>query len=681
MKIFIPTHDLLKAVRFYKIVFNKMKKNFVLLFLFLYHISNSLALEQHKDSLSSYTIDEVRIVSQLVPSTIKSATPLQVVTQAQMERIGITSVSDAVRRFSGVMVKDYGGIGGLKTVSVRGLGDQNTGIMYDGMSFNNSQSGAIDIGRFSLENVSFISLNIGQSDDIFQPASAFASASVLNIKTEKPVFMDHKIKGQARVATGSWGLFNPSAFLAYQLSPTWAATINGSWQRADGNYHFLFNNGQYDEKRKRYNSDVNNWRTEANVYGDLKNAGKLQFKTSLYDSNRGIPGSVVSVNTEANERIKDRDFFSQLSYENELNTKFSIKGAIKYSRLYSKYTNININQSNNFQLDKYTQNEYYASASLLYKPLDVLSFSLAQDYGYNNLRSNFVLQQSPSRNTSLTALNAQLSTARFTTTATLLATYIGEEVKTGDKPKDKKRLSPAISFSYKPIDLGLRFRASYKDIYRIPTFNEMYYFKTPKITLRPEISKQYNVGATYIESFSDKFSSFTISVDGYINKVKDKIVTVAAAPLVMSLANLDNVTIRGIDISSSAQINITTKYNLMLSGTYSYQSSKNDKTKLQTPYTPEHSGSGAISFENPWINVSYSFIASGKIYSALDHTSQNRMNSYFDHSVSVNRNFAVGKTNLRLQAEILNLSNKNYEIIRGYPMPGRSFRISTNLIF
>lgn len=658
-----------------------MKKNYLLLFLFLFKISNIVAFQQYEDSLSSYSIDEIKIVSQFVPSVVKSTTPLQVVTQAQIERIGITSISDAVRRFSGVMVKDYGGIGGIKTVSVRGLGDQNTGVMYDGMAFNNSQSGAIDIGRFSLENVSFISLNIGQSDDIFQPASAFASASVLNIKTEKPIFTDHKIKGQARIATGSWGLFSPSAFLAYQLSPTWAATINGSWQRADGNYHFLFNNGQYDEKRKRYNSDVNNWRSEANIYGDLKSAGKLQFKTSFYDSHRGIPGSVVSVNTEANERIDDRDFFSQLSYENKLNTKFSIKGAIKYSKLYSKYTNININQSNNFQLDTYTQNEYYASVSLLYKPFELLSFSLAQDYGYNDLTSNFVLQQSPSRNTSLTALNAQLSTSQFTTIATLLATYISEEVKTGDKPKDKKRLSPAISFSYKPFDIGLRFRASYKDIYRIPTFNEMYYFKTPKTTLRPEVSKQYNIGTTYLESFSDKFSSFTLSVDGYINKVKDKIVTVAAAPLVMSLANLDNVTIRGVDISSSAQIDFTTEYNLILSGTYSYQSSKNDKTKLQTPYTPEHSGSGAISFENPWLNVSYSFVASGKRYSALDHTSQNLMNSYFDHSVSVNRNFAVGKTSLRLQAEILNLSNKNYEIIRGYPMPGRSFRISTNLIF
>lgn len=657
-----------------------MKKRSLLLLCFISQINFGRLTAQVKDSLS-YNLDEVNVSTQFIPSVTKATTPVQVVTQDQIERIGITSVSDAARRFSGVMVKDYGGIGGIKTVSVRGLGDQNTAVLYDGIAFNNSQSGAIDIGRFSLENVSFISLSIGQLDDIFQPASAFASASVLNIKTSKPTFDNKALKGQVRIATGSWGFLNPSLFLAYRLSPTWAATINSSWQRADGSYHFLFNNGQYKEDRKRYNSDVNNWRSEVNVYGDLKSVGKLQLKGSFYDSNRGIPGSVISGNTEANERLKDRDFYTQLNYENTLSAKVSLKGAIKYSRLYNRYTNININQANNFQLEKYTQDEYYGSVSVLYKPLNLLSFSFAQDYGYNKLKTNFVQQQFPSRNTSLSVLNAELSTNRFTAIATLLATYVEEQVKTGDKPNDKKRLSPAVSFSYKPFDFGLRFRASYKDIYRIPTFNEMYYFKMVKTSLRPEVGQQYNLGSTFSRAFNEKFSVFTISIDGYVNKVKDKIVTVAAAPLVMSLANLDNVTIQGLDVSTSAQFDLSAKYSLLVSGTYSYQSSKNDDTKRQIPYTPQHSGSAAVSLENPWVNISYSFVASGERYAAIDHTAENRLSAYFDHSVSANKQFNIGTLNLRVQAEILNLSNKNYQIIRGYPMPGRSFRLSTNLIF
>lgn len=636
---------------------------------------------QNKDSIQAQHINEVTVTTQVLPSVSRSASPLQVMTFADLERIGVQSVSDAVRRLAGVVVKDYGGIGGLKTVSIRGLGDQHTAVLYDGVAFSNTQSGGIDISRFSLENISFLSLNIGQSDDIFQSAKAFASAGTLNIKTGKPEFGNKKFRSQVLLHAGSWGMFSPALIQSYKISSSWAATFNGSWQRADGMYPFKFNNGQSIENRKRYNSDVNIWQTELNVYGDLKRAGTLQFKIFYFDSERGIPGSTISENIKATERLWNKDFFTQANYEKKVNSKFSIQGLAKYSHLYSRYVDVDIKYTDGFQLDRYTQTEYYGSASALYKATDVLSFSLAQDYAYNKLVSNSINQQYPSRSTSLTALNVQAKTNRLTATASLLGTYIGEKVKEGDRPKDKKRLSPALSFSYNPFDIGLRFRASYKDIYRAPTFNDMYYFRMGNTGLRPEISVQYNVGTTFYRPISEKYSLLSISVDAYINKVKDKIVIFAAAPQVLRMINLDNVTIHGVDISTTSEIDLSSAFRLIAMGSYSYQSSKNDETKRQIPYTPEHSGSASFSFENPWLNFTYSVVASGKLYSKQDHTKMSRVDGFYDHSISVNKTFPLKQTKLRLQAELLNLSNKNYEIIQGYPMPGRSFRVLGVLTF
>lgn len=656
-----------------------MKHIYTTSVILLFFISVLNSHSQSSDSIKTYSIREVKVLGKSKPSTVKSSSPLQVLTTTEIERVGIVSISDAVRRLAGVSVKDYGGLGGMKSVSVRGLGDQNTAVLYDGVASSNSQSGSIDIGRFDLENISMITLSVGQPQNIFQTAKAFASASVLSITTKKPDFSNKNIIGRASIKSGAWGLFNPSLFLGSKMSQKWYTTIDVNWLRSDGNYPFKFNNGAYIEKRKRNNSDINTWRSELNIYGDLNKGGKIQFKTSYYDSSQGLPGSVISVNTVALDRIKNRDFFSQLNYENDFSEKFSLKGYAKYSRLYSQYKNfINYNST---EVDKYTQNEYYISAVGLYKLTDYLSTSLAQDYAYNNLTANYQIQQHPSRNTSLTALNFNFTTKPLDVTATLLGTYIGEQVKSGSKPKDKKRLSPALSILYNPFDNGLRFRASYKDIYRIPTFNDMYYYRMGNIKLRPEISRQYNVGVTFAKSFNSTFSAFTISVDGYINKVKDKIVIFAAAPLSLSLTNLDNVTIRGLDISTSSEFTINKDLSLLLSGNYTYQSSKNDETHLQTPYTPEHSGAGSVSLDNKWVNVSYSIVASGKRYSKLNQTSLSRMDPYFDHTISINKTFLLGATSLRLQAELLNLSNKNYEIISGYPMPGRSFRISSILKF
>lgn len=100
--------------------------------------------------------------------------------------MGVYDVAEAVKHFSGVNVKDYGGIGGLKTVSIRSMGAQHTGVIYDGVSISDCQSGQVDISRYSLSNVSELSLTIGQTDDIYQSAKAFASAGVLNIKTITP---------------------------------------------------------------------------------------------------------------------------------------------------------------------------------------------------------------------------------------------------------------------------------------------------------------------------------------------------------------------------------------------------------------------------------------------------------------------------------------------------------------
>ena len=137
---------------------------------------------QHADSDSItgkvHQIPDVTVSVRKTPQAVKATSPLQVMGKMEMERLGVHEVADAVRHFSGVTVKDYGGIGGLKTISVRSLGTQHTGVIYDGVAVSDCQSGQVDISRFSLDNVSQLTMTIGQSDDIYQTARAFASAGV-----------------------------------------------------------------------------------------------------------------------------------------------------------------------------------------------------------------------------------------------------------------------------------------------------------------------------------------------------------------------------------------------------------------------------------------------------------------------------------------------------------------------
>ena len=234
---------------------------------------------QVADTTSYHKLSDVEVIGHRKPSVLKSSAPIQILNNRSFEQLGLQDLSDAVKRFSGVSVQDYGGIGGLKTVSVRSLGAKHTAVSYDGVTITDMQSGQVDISRFSLDDVEMVSLSIGQADDIFQSARVLASAGTLSIQTRSPYLEgDKSFRLQGKIKTGSFGLFNPYMRYEQRLGKTYALSVQGDWTRADGRYPYTFTNGNIVTHEKRKNSDVNSWRTELNLFADWKRNGKLQLK-------------------------------------------------------------------------------------------------------------------------------------------------------------------------------------------------------------------------------------------------------------------------------------------------------------------------------------------------------------------------------------------------------------------
>ena len=130
---------------------------------------------QIPDSVRILAIDEVTVLGR----QNRAVVPAQILSGEKLQRLNSHSVSDALRYFSGVQIKDYGGIGGLKTVNIRSMGSQHVGVFYDGIQIGNAQNGTVDLGKFSLDNMELVSVYNGQKSDIFQSARDFASASAV----------------------------------------------------------------------------------------------------------------------------------------------------------------------------------------------------------------------------------------------------------------------------------------------------------------------------------------------------------------------------------------------------------------------------------------------------------------------------------------------------------------------
>lgn len=642
------------------------------------------------DSTHTHTFREVTVTGKQQNPEVRSSAPLQILTAKQIEQLNALQVSDAVKYFSGVSVKDYGGIGGLKTVSVRSLGSSHTAVSYDGVTLTDCQTGQIDLGRFSLENVDMLSLSNGQSDNIFQPARQFASAAVVNIQTLKPRFDDKKtLNGRLSMKVGSFRLANPSLYLEKKLTPIFASTFSGEWLSVNGEYPYTVQNGSSTTREIRQNSDVKNLRLEAMLYGTFSENENASLKAYYYQSERGLPGAVVLYNEGAiNQRIWDKTFFTQAHYQKEFSKFLVFQANAKYNNGWMRYLNPAYPDVDGKMDNSYLQQELYGSASMLYRAFEHFSLSASTDGSVSNLSADQADFAYPTRLSWLSVVAAKYVSNQVLATASLLSTTINETVKNGSPAENYQKISPFFSISYKPFSkYDLRFRAFYKNIFRMPTFNDLYYVQVGTRNLKPEDSNQLNAGITYSYSKENTIPLFTLTADFYHNEVTNKIVTYPNQGYFWTTINYGKVQIDGLDLTAETTIPTSKKTNIVLGTNYTYQRALNvtDPTqasyKNQIPYTPRVSGSGKAALETPWINVAYTLLWSGKRYAVNENYAENHLSPFIDHSLSANRTFIFKKFSLHANFEMLNLLNENYEIVKWYPMPGRSFRATIAVKF
>lgn len=623
---------------------------------------------------------DVATVSSRRNAAVVSLSPVHTMTEARIDRLGIIGLSEALGQFPGVNVKDYGGIGGLKTVSVRNMGASHTSVLYDGIAVSDARNGQVDLSRFSLDDISSVSMSIGLADDIFTSARHIASAGILRIDSDFPSITRGCTEVNARMTYASFSTYNPHVSVNQRVGDKCAlrAALNATF--SEGDYPFIIRNGRLMTEENRINGDVEAYGAEMDFHAGHVADGRLRAKVNAHYSERGLPGSIVLYTQNAYERLWDLSVLSNLMYDRNFGEKWKF------------HADAGVTCGSNRHLDtdpaygspqdsRYVQNEYSAAVRGAYLPADGWQIVLAEDVFVNTLDSNIPECPFPLRVTSATALSAEYSGKRFRVAACLAGMYVKEDLEKGGSPADRSRLSPVIGVSWNILE-NLMLRASFKEGFRVPTFNDLYYSRVGNVNLRPEVARQCNVGLTYTAAAS--WGAFDMTTDMYCNSIKDKI-TAVPTMFIWKMRNVGKVAMYGADVTASVLWKTARWLTMRLNGNYSLQyaldvtDSGSKNYRHQIPYTPRHCGSVNLLLETPWVNFSYRMHAVGPRYSGSQNMASNEMAGYADHSVSVNRDFAFGRNGdyrFCISVEGLNLSGDNYEVIHYYPMPGRSFRLT-----
>ncbi len=593
-----------------------------------------------------------------------------------MRRLGATNVADVLKFMNGVTVRDYGGVGGLKTVAIRGMGAQHTAVVYDGVPIGDCQSGQVDIGRFSTDNLDAVQLTIGQGDDIYRTARIMASAGAVSLDAKLP----HKNSFGAVARVGSYGLYQANAQVSRLLGDKWSVSLFGDYMTSDGDYSFSMK----DVKAKRNNSDVKSVRGEGNISYNSNGRHMVRAKTYGYYSSRGLPGSVVVDNPMSNERLLSRNMFGQLFYEYIPSSQFKMKAYAKYNYTYDK--NTLHRAAGDIVQNEYVQRESNISLTAKWTPVGLRNFAFAfsSELFHNSLSAtttHVTMAARPKRTTLLSALSARYYAGdKFTATAALCYVHADEKADVGAVAPSRERFSPSLSLSFYPFGNNFYVGLSYKETYRLPTFNDLYYQQVGNYMLRPEKSRMLNVEAACKKTFEGWVRELVVSGDAYCGHIKDKIVAVPGI-FIWKMSNVDRVALSGVDVNISSMLEFGKGYSAKAVAAYSYMHAVDDTEGSlvygdQIIYTPRHSGSVSATLEMPIVDAGYSLVWSGLRYRLPQNIASNEVDAYMDHTVWLSRDWIFGGCSIVSKFEIQNILNENYEIIRYYPMQGRSVRFS-----
>lgn len=685
---FCPTHYALANCRYHLNVQMKTIHRFTVA---LWLLLTATTVSGQRDSSAVRHLDSVIVTAEKIR---KEIIPVQTLSGAALKNLSVLSVADATRYFAGVQVKDYGGIGGLKTVNVRNLGTQHVGVFYDGIELGNAQNGAVDLGRFSLDNMVAVSIYNGQKSNIFQPAKDFASASAVYLTSRIPEFSaDKKNNYTFKLRGGSFGTINPSVLWEHQLSEKISTSWNAEYMRTEGNYKFRSakKNG-YDTTQRRHNGDLYSIRIETGIFGKIKD-GEWKAKLYWFNSERGYPGS--SVREEPGkfyhqDRQLDNNFFFQTSFRKNFSKHYSLQLNGKYAYDYMHYTSDpRVDVTTMYISNRFKQQEGYFSAANLFTITNWWSMNASADLLYNKLDANLTNFVYPRRLTTLAAVASSMQFNRLKFQASMLGTFVKEDTKLPlSSAKDKEEFTPSLILAYQPWkQKDFHLRAFYKRIFRMPTMNDLYYTFIGNADLKPEYTTQYNLGFTFAHrNATSAFRSIELQADAYFNEVNNKIVAMPARNLYRwMMVNYGFVKIHGLDLSVQSGWQLAEQLGLNARFSYTWQQAIDytDKTEINygdhLPYAPEHSGSAILSFVHRQWNFNYSFLYTGERWEPGENNDVNYVRSWYTSDIAVIRTWQLKKNTIRLGAELNNIFNQQYDVVLNYPMPGISYRLTASI--
>jgi outer membrane receptor for ferrienterochelin and colicins len=221
-------------------------------------------------------------------------------------------------------------------------------------------------------------------------------------------------------------------------------------------------------------------------------------------------------------------------------------------------------------------------------------------------------------------------------------------------------LSPKLGYIYE-INDNWNFNFNYGEAFRAPTFLDLYTGFGNNENLNPEEAKTFDIGFKYSDSICRREITF-------FRRKFDQLITYNSNTLRME--NIDEADIKGIEFLTSR----TFDDNWNIDFAYTYLEARDDSVDGQSLNMPYNQ----LALNLKYRTETYKAVLDNRYVDETNSYGGGKVDSYFISDLKLSTNIDKNK---ELAFEINNLFDKDYEVVDGYPMPGRNFMVNLSTKF
>jgi outer membrane cobalamin receptor len=573
---------------------------------------------------------------------------VDVITDAEMALLEPDDLGDALIGTPGVQIREWGGIGAVSAIAVRGGKGNETLVLIDGQPINNPQGGDVNVSSIPLADAERVEILSGASSALY---GADAAAGVVNVITSEP---SGSPEFRFKSSYGTYDTLKSELRGGVPLGPVWAA-FGGEYKKSDG---------------FRQNDDYEARTFFAGSTYEFSMAQEISGRVQFYKGEVGSPGPLSFEDSTA--RLNDDDLYLNVRYAGSfIGGLYSPDVAFYYNEIDRRYESVL------WGIDDRHENRFYGITARNYiRPVAWNRFCAGAEFGRARTDSTSV---------------GKIKEDNF-------AFILQDEVEVGGlnvvagvrydhNENYGSQVSPRAGARYRIVD-WLNVRAAFGEGFRAPTFDELFWpdtvFYAGNPDLVPEKNSSYEGGVEFVYPGKGTSFEFTYFRSDYRNLIVN--VTDDEPPYVTKPENVAEALISGIELSGKAAplalVGVETPV-VGVSGSLTHllkvQGRSEGEELERLDYRPKTSAFVEVTYVQPLlggISLEPSFNAeyvSSNQYTYVDPITYETEKRFLKPYTLVGFRTAARVRNFEPYFAVNNLGDVDYQTIYDYPMPGRIF--------